>query len=597
MPDLAALTEHPFDLPEGWLKALAEELPIGLYRTTPEGEILYVNKSLARMLGYRTPQALMRERAGTGYVDPVSRDRFLALIERDGVVRAFESQWRSLDGTLLWIRESARAVRDSQGRVIFIEGAVENITAERAAREALEEAHAQFRRFAERVSDVIYRYDVRRDRFEFISPAFSRLTGYSPRYLGRRPSRAVRRLLHADDLRRVYRALYAAFRRAPSGRPLEIDYRVRTRDGRLLWVQDRIEIEVGPQGELFLNGVIRDVTAARESLAALRASEERFRQVSEAAQEWIWEVNAEGLYTYSSPAAQQMIGYATEEIVGRLHFFDLFVPERREALKRQALDAFARKEPITRLVNELVHKDGRIVIVETTGTPVADGEGRLLFYRGADHDITSRVQAERTLRESEERYRELVERARLGIVIDDRDGHLVYFNRRFAQMFGYTQEELQSLTNLDLVHPDERARVEAEHARRVRGAAPSGHYSFKGIRKDGTPLWVEVDALELKERGRVIGTRSYVWDVTDRTLAEQERERLIGELKKALANVKTLSGLLPICAHCKRIRDDSGYWQRVETYIRARSDAEFTHGICPACMKELYPDYADEPAS
>ncbi len=73
---------------------------------------------------------------------------------------------------------------------------------------------------------------------------------------------------------------------------------------------------------------------------------------------------------------------------------------------------------------------------------------------------------------------------------------------------------------------------------------------------------------------------------------DMERQQLVMELKEALAKVKKLSGLLPICASCKKIRDDSGYWNQVEAYIRKHSEAEFTHSICPECMRKLYPEYA-----
>ena len=74
-------------------------------------------------------------------------------------------------------------------------------------------------------------------------------------------------------------------------------------------------------------------------------------------------------------------------------------------------------------------------------------------------------------------------------------------------------------------------------------------------------------------------------------LAEQERERLIIELQEALAKVKTLSGMLPICASCKKIRDDKGYWQQIEAYISDHSEAEFSHGICPDCAEKIYGKY------
>jgi CheY-like chemotaxis protein len=80
-------------------------------------------------------------------------------------------------------------------------------------------------------------------------------------------------------------------------------------------------------------------------------------------------------------------------------------------------------------------------------------------------------------------------------------------------------------------------------------------------------------------------------EIEQRARAEREREGLIGELQDALAKVKTLSGLLPICAGCKKIRDDSGYWNQIEDYIRRHSDVDFTHGLCPECAKKLYPQY------
>jgi DNA repair exonuclease SbcCD ATPase subunit len=83
-------------------------------------------------------------------------------------------------------------------------------------------------------------------------------------------------------------------------------------------------------------------------------------------------------------------------------------------------------------------------------------------------------------------------------------------------------------------------------------------------------------------------------DITERQRLEQEKEKLIVDLQKALSKVKTLSGFLPICASCKKIRDDKGYWNEVERYIGGHSEAEFSHSICPDCIRKLYPEYADE---
>ena len=83
-------------------------------------------------------------------------------------------------------------------------------------------------------------------------------------------------------------------------------------------------------------------------------------------------------------------------------------------------------------------------------------------------------------------------------------------------------------------------------------------------------------------------------EIIERKRMEEEREKLIKDLQEALARVKVLSGMLPICSSCKKVRDDKGYWNQIEVYIRDHSEAEFTHGICPECMKKLYPDFADD---
>ena len=92
---------------------------------------------------------------------------------------------------------------------------------------------------------------------------------------------------------------------------------------------------------------------------------------------------------------------------------------------------------------------------------------------------------------------------------------------------------------------------------------------------------------------QAVGAVSVNRDITQKKRLEKEREQLITNLKQALEQVKLLSGLVPICSSCKNIRDDAGFWQRVEVYIEAHSEAEFTHGICPDCIQRLYPDYAD----
>jgi hypothetical protein len=95
--------------------------------------------------------------------------------------------------------------------------------------------------------------------------------------------------------------------------------------------------------------------------------------------------------------------------------------------------------------------------------------------------------------------------------------------------------------------------------------------------------------------GQIAGISTIAHDIAEHKRAERERERLAGELQRALAEVKTFSGLLPICSHCKKIRDDKASWNQIELYIRERSNANFTHSVCPECAARHYPEVYSEP--
>ena len=111
------------------------------------------------------------------------------------------------------------------------------------------------------------------------------------------------------------------------------------------------------------------------------------------------------------------------------------------------------------------------------------------------------------------------------------------------------------------------------------------------VKKDGHEFYARMECMAIKNRGDDLRQiRAAVSDITERKQAEEQRDKLIAELQKALSEVKTLRGFLPICANCKNIRNDKGYWEKIETYIHDHSDAEFSHGICPECAKKLYPD-------
>ena len=118
---------------------------------------------------------------------------------------------------------------------------------------------------------------------------------------------------------------------------------------------------------------------------ALRASEERFKQVTENAGEWIWEVDANGVFQYCSSAVEKILGYSPNELVGQKHFYDLFASDVRESLKQAALEVFEARKNFRAFVGTGIHKDGRIVVFQTSGSPLFDEQGTLIGYQRYRH--------------------------------------------------------------------------------------------------------------------------------------------------------------------------------------------------------------------
>ncbi len=211
---------------------------------------------------------------------------------------------------------------------------------------------------------------------------------------------------------------------------------------------------------------------------------------------------------------------------------------------------------------------------------------------------------QRELREVEER-RELrraeAARSHLAAIVDSSDdaiisssidGYILSWNSAAEQMFGYTPVEIQDKPVTKLI-PEEQETERLPIHRKVIQGQQFRRYRTLGIRKNGRPFHLSLTISPIRDQsGQIIGTSTIARDITDLTKAEAEREKILSELQLALSQVKTLNGLLPICAGCKKIRDDKGYWQQVEIYIKRYSNAEFTHGFCPDCMRSYYPEYA-----
>ncbi|MBA4062495.1 MAG: hypothetical protein C0501_02090 [Isosphaera sp.] len=208
--------------------------------------------------------------------------------------------------------------------------------------------------------------------------------------------------------------------------------------------------------------------------------------------------------------------------------------------------------------------------------------------------LGERERALAALRESEERYRQVTDTIEevFWVVTPDL-GRVVYLSPAYDAIWGRPRAGVYDNPGslLDGIHPDDRGRVLESYRARV--GEPHDH-EFRVVRPDGTVRWVSARAFPLRDdHGRVCRVIGVTRDVTDRREVEAAKAELIEQLRRALAEVKTLRGLIPICAWCKKMRDDGGFWQSLEHYLRTHTEGDFTHGICPDCLASQLTDAAD----
>ena len=214
---------------------------------------------------------------------------------------------------------------------------------------------------------------------------------------------------------------------------------------------------------------------------------------------------------------ERILGYMPEEIVDRKHFYDFFSPEENGKLKQTALVQFSSKESFVGFVNRNLHKNGNLVILETSGTPHLDDEGRLIGYRGVDTDITERLQAENALRKSEEIFRNLVEN--ISDVIFSLEGEITYISPVVEGLYGYKPDEVVGQKFSIFVHPDDLPAVIEGFKKRIRGEYKENIFRINDVK--GREHHVRTTLTPITDDNAVTGFNYIMTDFTERKRAEE----------------------------------------------------------------------------
>jgi PAS domain S-box-containing protein len=331
--------------------------------------------------------------------------------------------------------------------------------------------------------------------------------------------------------------------------------------------------------------------AQYESAEALRRSETKFHTLFDSTRDAVMLLDEKSFFD-CNPAALAMFGCATREEFCSKHPADVSPPTQpdgTDSLTRanQGIAAALKKgtdhfEWMHQRVDtgETFPAEVLLSAMELDGKPVLQAVVR---------DITVRRRTEDKLRQ----LSRAVEQSPASIVITNPAGDIEYVNPKFVNVTGYTLAEAFG-KNPRILKSGEKSPEAYGVLWQTISAGQEWRGEFHNKKKNGELYWESASISPIRDlAGRVTHYVAVKEDITARKQTEAERDVLIHDLQEALANVKSLSGLLPICASCKKIRDDKGYWSQVESYIQKHSEARFSHGMCPDCLKKWYPDLVE----
>lgn len=312
--------------------------------------------------------------------------------------------------------------------------------------------------------------------------------------------------------------------------------------GYLRNLQYKLEAETGMR--------IRIETDKEKQTKSLKELESRIRTIFENATIGFYRITPEGSIVMVNPALLKMMKYPFFEIVFQQDMASQYFPHHSIP---DFKDRINKEGKIISLESQWERYDGSKIYIYETAWQVYDELGRLAYIDGIISDITDkrqtemalkdnmqrleieiaeRIKAEQTLKESEEKYKDIVEKAGIAITIDDADGNIIYSNNQFSLIFGYNTQEIQTIKIFDLVHPEDTEKVKKYHNDRIKGLYAPARYELKGITKEGISIYLEVENVALRDNNKITGTRTYMWEITERKLTEmalmENEERLRG---------------------------------------------------------------------
>ena len=357
-------------------------------------------------------------------------------------------------------------------------------------------------------------YIVQHGKFVYVSELYQKLSGYTDTELIGTYSLNN---IYPDDREMVREE---AIKCLKGERFDPYEYRFVKKNNEVMWILETIT-PIVYKGERASLGSFMDITKRRKMEETIRQSEERYRTILDEMEDAYFEVDLAGNYTFVNDAGCRHLGYSREELIGAT-FRGQMAKEEIDIVYNAFNKIFRTGKPVKVISYKVVRKDGTTGFTEMTGFPLKNQQGEVIGFRGVGHDITERKQMEEYLRQSEEKYRAIIENIQDGYFEVDLAGNCTFFNESLREIYGYPKEELMGMNFQQYADKENAKKVFNAFNEIYQTGITGSIFEYEIIRKDGTRGQVEVSASLIKDSsGKPIGFRGTTRDVTERRKMEE----------------------------------------------------------------------------
>jgi len=486
-----------------------------VYITTRTGAYVDANNAALDLFGY-TREEMKKVKARQLYGDPAEARRLQDEIEEKGFVQDFEVRLRKKDGTRMDCLFTVTALRGDDGSILEYQGIARDMTGRKKAEEALRESEAKYRTIFDAMLEGYFEVDLT-GNFTFFNKAVSKFFGCSGDELR---GLNYRNFTSPEGATRFYQVFGEVYR---TGNPAEIDdYEIIKKDGSIGIAEFSVSLLRNAAGKpIGFRGVTRDVSEKRKTEETLQQSEERYRTILDKIEEGYYETDLTGNFTFFNEAICKIHGRSRDELMkmNNREYTSLETAKRIYAIFNEV---FRTGIPAKIVDYEMIRKDGSVVMIEMSASLLRNAAGEPIGFYGVSRDRTEQKKYEETLRQSEERYRTMLESIGDSYTETDLSGRLTFINKAVSMALGYSREELIGMQYKDYTPPEEAKKIHEIYNRVYRTGEPAQSVEIVHRAKDGTPRILEA-TIELKrdKAGKPIGFKTFTRDITERRRTEE----------------------------------------------------------------------------